>query len=456
MLYRTTPTQTTVLALALFALFFTGCMSKYAIKQDDAREAVIRGDFSSAAKFYLEDKKPTDYVDVLLNRGLARFETGDFLNAENDLRRSYEKIDELFTKSISKGALSLVTNDRALAYSGTNLERGMLHYYRALGYLNRGDRDGFSIETRSLTKYLDQLPGLSKRSYTDDGFLRYFGGIGFDMASQPNDAWIAYEHARTAYPKSYGSVPTFVFPASLSAAKRTGIVSADSVTRSGVELPKSGEGRLVLIVETGVICGLENNEITIPLFEKDFSCDFDNNFDYDAYGNELWYRRDNYSSGGYKIVDWIRIAIPSVTKSGESQISQVRVGIDGNEILAVPAADLSHVFQSEFKDRFPGILARTFARAILKRGAANLAKKEGGDVGFWLTKIAGDLTEVADTRSWALLPDRIHVLDRTLPAGSHTINVLGTGTNIESKSGGPETIQIEPGKITVKRIRLIG
>lgn len=447
----------TILYLVTLTLFIlTGCMSKSAITQSTARSFAVKGEWETATALFLKDKKPTNAVDILLNRGLAHFEAGNYLDAEIELKRAYERIEEQFTKSVSRSAAAMITNDRTFPYDGTNFEKGMIHYYRGLNFIKQGNYDGFAIEGRALTNYLVQLPSLSKRKYNDDAFLRYIGGLGYEVANQYNDAWIAYKHSIENYPKTIGTIPQFVETAQMISAYRTGVVPLDSIRKAGINLDTKNKGRLVIFIESGIIAGLETNHITVPILEEDENRNYyDNNFNYDEYGTLLLSRyNDPYYGSRYRVKDWVHIAIPKIIHDGESSVTDVTIRSDSITFNAEMAHNSSAIFISEFEERFPAILARAFIRMILKRVAYNNAEKEGGQLAGILTRVVGEALETADTRSWTLLPDKIFVVDQWFPIGKHSI-----GLTLKNQSGvtidqiNLNEVYISPNQLTVLRVR---
>jgi len=280
--------------------------------------------------------------------------------------------------------------------------------------------------------------------------------MGYDEAYQQNDAWIAYEHARELYPKQLGSVPPSVVEMSAIAAKRSGIITADSLTRANYSIPDSNSGRLIVLVESGVCAGLQQQDITIPLFETD-QREYPDNFDYDRFGRNLQHRMHRTSYTEVRVVDWLHFAIPTVTHIGATRVSNVTIsGIENSTGSASLAADLSNAFERDFTDRLPAIIARTFIRTVAKRGAANYARSESGDAAYWLTRLVGEATETADTRSWALLPDKIFVLDKNYPAGTYNLHITGSDVSSTVDAIDIPAVKIEPGHITIQRVRLRG
>jgi hypothetical protein len=65
---------------------------------------------------------------------------------------------------------------------------------------------------------------------------------------------------------------------------------------------------------------------------------------------------------------------------------------------------------------------RTVLRGLLKYLAKKEADEENEALG-WVVNLVGAATEVADTRTWSTLPERIFVTHLTLPEGSWRLEV---------------------------------
>src|SRR5690606_5372750 len=104
--------------------------------------------------------------------------------------------DDRITKSISRSALSLVSNDLILPYEPGRTERLMIPYYAALAPLRMGDTEGAAVEARRLSLLL-QLYGDDDEPL-DPSFeatLRYVAGAMFEAYGDRNDSGVAYRNA---------------------------------------------------------------------------------------------------------------------------------------------------------------------------------------------------------------------------------------------------------------------
>ncbi len=100
--------------------------------------------------------------------------------------------------------------------------------------------------------------------------------------------------------------------------------------------------------------------------------------------------------------------------------------------------DVTEIARQDLKDRLVWESARAVARAALKfafakaaeRGVTQATENEdlGRLVGF-ITKLAGSVTEQADTRSWRTLPDEIQLARVRVPPGIYELHVRHVGRN---------------------------
>jgi hypothetical protein len=144
-----------------------------------------------------------DYADdagdsllLLMHRGLLQHYAGLYEDSNDAFQLAELIVDDRYTRSISRAVLSLVTNDRALAYMPNRAERLMINYFGALNYLALGDVEEAAVEARRLSYLLERTEEL-EHDLAETGLrraLRYFAGTVFEAAGQMNDALVAYRH----------------------------------------------------------------------------------------------------------------------------------------------------------------------------------------------------------------------------------------------------------------------
>lgn len=142
-----------------------------------------------------------DEVLAALNLAIVEHYAGRYEESNEHLQAADLEIEERFTKSVSRAALSLVTNDRALAWLPSPSERLMIHVYGALNYLALDEPDEAAVEARRLVRLLDELvdaagvDGLDAETRQLYRSLRYFTAAVFQQAGERNDADVAYRLA---------------------------------------------------------------------------------------------------------------------------------------------------------------------------------------------------------------------------------------------------------------------
>ena len=82
---------------------------------------------------------------------------GDFKKSNEMLTAAEYAIEELYTKSISKGATSLLLNDNALDYSGADYEDVYLNVFKSLNYVEMNQFDNAFVEIRRINNKLSAL-----------------------------------------------------------------------------------------------------------------------------------------------------------------------------------------------------------------------------------------------------------------------------------------------------------
>ncbi len=115
--------------------------------------------FKIAKKGYFGDKDRVLYwIDLGL---LNHYADKDSLAIEN-LQLADYAIEELYTKSISKGAASMLLNDNALDYSGEDYENIYINVFKSLSYYRNGFSESALVEIRRLLEKLLHLNKIPK------------------------------------------------------------------------------------------------------------------------------------------------------------------------------------------------------------------------------------------------------------------------------------------------------
>ncbi len=94
----------------------------------------------------VEKDGESDDVMVNMNRGILRSMNGDFEGSNKALEIAKEKIQELYSTSISEQAAAVIVNDETISFDGDRYEQVLVHAYKALNYISMGDLDAARVE----------------------------------------------------------------------------------------------------------------------------------------------------------------------------------------------------------------------------------------------------------------------------------------------------------------------
>jgi hypothetical protein len=182
------PRRATWLAPLAFAL--VGCAS-YSQVALQVREPLARGDLAAAESFLLDKKPGGDGLPYLMELGLVRRYREDFAASNEAFESAELLVDELWTRSISKEALAFLTSDETIPYDGEMWERVLVHYYRAMNYVDLGQYEEALVECRKVNHRLQVYTDAEDNppTYSTDAFAQYLTGLLYEAGGDLNDAW---------------------------------------------------------------------------------------------------------------------------------------------------------------------------------------------------------------------------------------------------------------------------
>ena len=367
-----------------------------------------------------DEAAPRDKLLRSLYDGIVAYYAGDYARSGTSLRTADAMAEDRYTKSLSRGALSLVSNDLVLPYMPGHTERLFVHYYAALGYLRRDDLEGAAVEARRLSQLLEQFdehrtPG----DRTSRAFLRYFAGSVFEAAGERNDAEVAYRNAAE--------------------------LAAPSTLPRETTIP-AGSGVVIVLLERGFVAPRVEEHLHIEVAERERDSlpgstrtrdlpppeaviarvmrQLENEPDSGVYRStgRRHLRRDRSieEEGGDLL---LKIAWPVFLRPQRDSLPATIV-LPGNRSTSFALiGDVSEGVVADYRRQRLMLLTRTVARAAVKLAAAEAAEKKKGSGARTLATLAGAVLEHADTRSWHLLPSEVALTRLTLPAGRHHLTV---------------------------------
>ncbi|MCU0618955.1 MAG: hypothetical protein MUF40_03490 [Gemmatimonadaceae bacterium] len=443
---------------------------------DDARVRQLLSDARpEAALAAVRDRRshlsPDDLLLRLLYEGTAARYAGRGADAGALFDRAFAVSEDRFTKSVTRTATALLTNDLALPYTAGWSERLLLHYNALLAWSDAGDRQAAAVEARRLVALLARIAEPTPSERPVRAMLHTIAAAAFAAAGDREDAQVALRNA-----------------AALGA----------PVDTAGTPIP-ADSGDVWIAVERGFVAHKVAVGLTLPIFAGDAADRWDgrNNardvsdrfllgFSSLRNGGIWWDDVPSWRFGGHS--PWIgssRVAYvldmswPVLRRA--RAVPSTRPLVEAGAASATPfvVADVSEAIAADYARDRKAVLSRTIARAAAKylateaaeaagRAAAEKAreKRKSGDkkkrddddglagaiVGGLLAALANGTAmylERADTRAWSLLPGEVALVRLRVPAGQRAVTVRAGDATVTLPG-----VVVVAGRATVASVRL--
>jgi len=401
--------------------------------------AGFQGDLASGrydAALKSLDAFPKNDVSSLLDRALVFQAEGKLDDSNRAFDQAELHIADLYTRSVSKEALSLITSDRALEYRAAAYEHVYIAYFRSWNYLERGDVEGTLVEARRINQRLDFLAASCPEedgTCGNDVFLRYWSGLLFEWGGQANDAYVAYKKAHEAL-NSEGEFHRELAPADLG--QRLTDLGAQLGFKDDVRFyaglygldlhpnPAGRTGTIVWVWENGFVGRREQATTVIPILKGETEQIRKDQ----ATWSQTLAGRKGMNVDGVEIDYLLRVSLPIFVEiPPRAQSAEFDAGDQGRE--AQTLAPLSAMAQDALDRAMGGILLRATARSLTKYLAKKTADKELGKDAGSLVNLLGLALEQSDTRSWRSLPHEIRVAVLPVAPGTYSTRIRVRGAN---------------------------
>jgi hypothetical protein len=418
------------LVCLLSALFISACSS--IMTNTEFYNPILfylnNGNYGEAADQILTAEIEGNYSDkdrvlLHLDKGMIFHYQREYEKSNQEFEKAEIAIEDLYTKSISKGAASLLLNDNALDYSGEAYEDLYINVFKALNYLHLDDFDGAYVEIKRVnnklnllkTRYDEYVASLNSSDdakikieaeeldYYNNVLSNYLSSLIFEADGEDDNARISLEKMDEAW-NTYTDVYPFPKPSFLQ----------DSLRQ------RSRSSKLNIISFTGLGPIKEPVGARITTFNDFITISDPTNFWIDAIpfpGIEYGWN--------------FKFEFPRLISNG-SDVAEIEIYIDsvyvGNlELLE----DMSKVAEKTFETNKSIVFFKTITRAVLKGIGSSalgreLAKGKNevvGDILAALTNAVVDATENADLRGWRTMPAYCDVTQIELPPGVYDVEI---------------------------------
>lgn len=427
-------------ACVLLALLVSGCGSMATRNEfyEPITAELRKGQFDRVVerldKAHSEGKLTgKDRFLYYMDAGLANFYAGRYDSSFVRFAQAEETAEELYTKSISKAALSLLLNDNALDYAGEDFEILYANLFSAMDYLALDRFDDAFVEIRRANQKLNLLEqkyanaaeqftkandddenGVSfpyeikKVRFNNDAFARWLSMHLYAADGKMDDARIDFDFLHDAFvtqPHIYPFTPPDVQFYSQSAAiiSVVGLAGLSPVKESVTfRIRTDKDLNLVQVLYTNS----DGNEAEYSNFPLEVNEDY-----------------------------YFKFAMPTMVPR-QSDVAGIRLFADSRLIGHLQIIeDVTLVASETFEAKKSLIYFRALARAVVKGLAVHkaLKKADTGGVGGWFKKAAieagSDITENADLRGCQFLPGLIFVGDFEIEPGTYDLAIEFLGSD---------------------------
>ncbi len=423
-----------LLAVSLIALIFSGCgaVATRISFYKPITEELKSGQFNKAIASFDQARKKgkfdnKDRFVYLIDSGLLNYYATNYDSSNQKLNLAESTAEDLYTKSLSRAAASMVLNDNILEYAGEDYEILYTNLIKALNYVSLNKFEDAFVEIKranlklelldqkygedstEIQKYAEnETPGAQidysalKIRFSNDAFARYLSMHLYAADGKYDDAAIDMNLLMKAF-ETQPNVYNFNIPDANYSSPDGAILSV--IGLAGLAPTKEA---LNLRIRTDKQLGLVQILYTDP-WRND-----------SEYGHLILPVKEDY---------YFKFAIPQLVER-PSVIKTIKVYADSNCIGELQLIeDVGKLAIETFEIKKTMIYLRSVIRSVVKGLAANKLKKKADTGGLegWLKKAAidvgTDISENADLRCSRFLPGRIFIGDFDLMPGTYNLSI---------------------------------
>ena len=421
-----------ILVTLSFLFILSGCANMKSSKQQfvGIDEKLVAHDYANAlaqikaakGKFYKEKEQALYFLD----EGMLYHYNGDYEKSNEALTKAEIAIDELYTKSIARGAASMLLNDNILEYSGEDYEDIYLNVFKAMNYLELDKFDDAFVEIRRINDKLSLLEQNHKKTadqfnlskdkkkefktgtnkFHNSALGRYLSMLIYRAEGKMDDARIDRDMIQEAW-KLQGQIYGFKQPELNTYLEKTDKVKVDFISFIGRAPDKKAN---TLYIHT------EENLIVIGTTEEN------------PRGNQQLETLDLINWPGVEKGYHFKFQLPFLEKR-KSNISTVKIKVDGVVVKELEMIeDIEKIALETYKIKEPLIYLKTITRTVVKSLFAAKRKQEMekslnnpllGFIARTATDVAVDATENADLRISRFFPAKALVGEIEVTPGMH-------------------------------------
>ena len=330
-----------------------------------------------------------DRGQYLLNTGLLKSIAGDFESANIDLQSAKKILNSLQAISVSENFGATVVNETLRNYDGSASERVLLHVLLSINYMMLNDLDAARVEVLQADVVMKELAREDK-PIGQLASAHYIAGLIYELGGEFDDAMISYRKAANIMALRNMSPPPALKKTLLSLSQRLGLDEEYTEYReqfdSAVKPPTPDAAEIVVIYWDGVVTSKRGNSLSV------------------------WEPTLNQA---------VSLALPYYPPSNYVE-KPFTLSISGQYHRTETIEDIEALLREDMDDESAAIYAMTLTRMVSKYEIVKSASNQDNNLGMFIN-IFTMLSEVADTRSWNMLPSSIQFARFSLPAGEYLL-----------------------------------
>ncbi len=452
---------------SLFIIFFLFSCATHFTYYSNLKNLLSIEDYTKAESI-IENNKFKEYGEknallYWLDRGIILHYCGRYQDSILCFEKAEKIAEELYTKSITEEASSLLISDNLKSYQGEDFEKIFINVFQALNYLFLGKYESAVVEARKVDHKLKtlQVNYGNKNVYKEDAFMRYLTGILYESQGELNDAFVSYRKAINEYLTNYKiynfSIPQDLIFRSLKIAKSLGfkeefeeIVKKNKLNISwkDINFNNTDTSEVIIFHYNGFAPYKIDHYIEISFGEGwgyVGSIEVSNDEQKDL-------QKARQIARSIASEEQFLVAFPKFVPE-QNRISYAVVEFydtQGNIFSThktFNAENIEAIAVQNLEDRIARIKIKSIARAAIKyalsREITHKLTKDSDELSKWLVKkalqVTSAATEQADKRSWRTLPKEINLCVANLSEDEYNVKIKfydKSGFLIQEKSLG--------------------
>lgn len=419
------------------AIFLLSACATYYQKQANFQKRFAEGNIEAAQNYLENQKKEAEKKDRLLyflDRGVVEHMLGNYQESNFYFEEAYLFTQD-FRKSFSGDFVEMIANPMLRPYRGEDFEIVLIHFYKALNFIQLKELDDALVEVRRVNIKLNELNDKyegKKNRYKEDAFAHTLMGLIYEAKGNYNDAFIAYRNAYEVYESIYSKEFQVDAPLTLKQdlirmAAFNGFREEQRKYEEKFDLNyqngKEKEAQAVFFWLNGL--GPVKSEFSLNLSAIQGEGGLIT-FANEAEGFSIPYSTAQYNQqpSDFGDLNFVRLAIPKyASRIPYANSAKIKVN-ESQEVVPLELAEnINEIAKSTLQDRIVRELAKSVGRLALKQATQAAVRKENEELGA-LVSLVNAVTEKADTRNWQTLPFSISYQKVALDTGSHQLSLI--------------------------------